>query len=167
MIGASGRHGDYGWLAAAEVPRLIEKIISHHRDARLCVTSFDSGPFTPSREEIDLGWAHVGSLAISPPLTESFAIPTAGFDEWYIFDRVPAPTFMPEVFVNYVPFPVQRALPGNIDADHLDDGDQWFADAQARFWRQIAIARPISYVARADSDIAVSRHGAFVEDLRQ
>lgn len=165
MRSASGQRGDYAWLAAEELPRLIEKLVVHHRDARLCITSFDSGLFTPTSDEVALGWTQVGNIAVSPPLTDDVAIPSAGFDEWYLFDHVPASTFTPEVFVNYVPFPIQQSLSLGASATDLDDADRWLADAQARFWQQIAIARPLSYVARADSDMVVSRNAVFVQDL--
>jgi hypothetical protein len=47
----------------------------------------------------------------------------------------------------------------------LDDGDRWLADAQARFWQQIVTAQPVSYVARAGSDVVVSRNPDFVQAL--
>lgn len=152
-------HGDYLWLTADELPNLIAQLVEHHPRAHLLVTSFDSGPLILGKEELTSGWTQIGSLVISPPLTKKIQIPSAGFDEWYVFDEPPGPSFDPEVFVNYVPFPLGSR------AAATEEVDPWHAEASQRFWRQLTIFRPLSYVARADSDLVVSRCEPFVRSL--
>lgn len=49
----------------------------------------DSGPYDLSAAEISSGWQRVGDLAISPMITNVGQLPTPGFDEWYVFERLP------------------------------------------------------------------------------
>jgi hypothetical protein len=163
MNGATACRGDYLWLVSGEVPRLVDAIVMHHQIARLVVTSFDSGRFIPGPGELASGWTFVNGIAVSPPLSDKLSLPTAGFDEWYVFDELPGPTFIPEVFVNYVPFPLE--IPPIPSTGSLDETDQWRSDAVDRFWRQLESFRPISYVARADSDVVVTRRERFMQDV--
>jgi hypothetical protein len=150
---------------ADEVPRLVDRLLAHHRGARLVVTSFDSGRFVPGAKEVASGWNFADGVAVSPPLACGLSLPSVGFDEWYVFDEVPGPRFAPEVFVNYVPFPLQAPLA--LSATSSED-DPWRPDAARaahRFWLQLETLRPISYVARAHSDVVVTRREQFMQEL--
>ena len=73
---------------------------------RVVVTSFDSGEYQLSEDELRSGWTQCGPTAVSPPSVNPDAIPAAGHDEWYIFDGTPPDLSSIEVFVNYVGFSV-------------------------------------------------------------
>jgi hypothetical protein len=49
----------------------------------------DSARYNLSATEIELGWQYVDDLALSPLITDIAQLPSPGFDEWYVFERLP------------------------------------------------------------------------------
>lgn len=90
---------------------------------------------------------------MSPTLTPGLRIPAAGFDEWYLFEELPS-AFTPEVFVNFVPFPL------GCDPEDSDSNTR-----AHRLWRQLESLRPITYVAQAYRDAVVSSNIEFIRDI--
>jgi hypothetical protein len=124
---------------------------------RLAVTSIDSGVLRLTEEEKNKGWWTAddrkilcglpdGSrehhddwrVAFSPVLQSVHGLPNEthleccdGFDEWYVFDReIPASDI--EVFVNWMGFRL------------YDPVWNWAID---RFWHQMTVLNPESYIA--------------------
>lgn len=164
MSNELGPWGDYRWAIAEVFPTLVDALVLHHTGARLLVTAFDSGRFVPSAREVAAGWMLLGGVAVSPPLTGNVVVPSAGFDEWYIFDELPASAFAPEVFVNHIPFPLVWASLS--ESGHPRDEAQEHTDARERLRRQLAALQPATYVARAAYDVVVSRRAELIRDLR-
>jgi hypothetical protein len=153
--GRSGQKGEYFWLEADELPDLRGTLVRHHSGDRLCVTSFDSGPFHPGFSARLSGWSTRGELAVSPPISPGFEVPSAGYDEWYLFERPPEEPFSVELFAKCVPFTI---TPEDCD-------EEWMLDAQRRLWLQIERTKPISFVIRAHFDIVISRRQEFIAEL--
>ena len=55
----------------------------------MAIAASDSGPYSLSAVEIASGWQRVGDLAISPIIMDIAQLPPPGFDEWYVFERLP------------------------------------------------------------------------------
>src|SRR6185295_6817783 len=97
-----GKHAIWWWFVSrSQIDTLCELVVREHRGYRLWITSFDSGPITPSAEELSDGWKTVDGAMVSPPLEVGLDIPNDQYDEWYIFedDRPRLQDF--ERFINY------------------------------------------------------------------
>jgi hypothetical protein len=125
-----------------------------HRGSAVCAitavnTSIDSGSLAPTEKETAAGWQSRGKIAYSPQVQSVEEIPSAGWDEWYIFDKpvdlgtshlaenifeVPQEQGHVSVFVNYgfALHPPERA------------------NLVTLFWPQIGRTHPESYVADND-----------------
>ena len=164
----AGEHGDYWWVVGRFNGSLPDLVVAHHLGLRLGISSFDSGPFHPTIDEIREGWTKQGNIALSPPLRAGIEVPHDGYDEWYIFDEQSSPAWSPEVFVNTGGFTVvpvediERRRDRTWEAHALD----WLIPVQERFWNQMARVRPISYVAMGESDVVVTRNRELASRLR-
>jgi hypothetical protein len=164
----TGKHGRYYWLVApTQLWTVRDRLLEFHQGLRLCITSFDSGPLTPTVEERDLGWTRSGEIAVSPPISKSLDVPHDGYDEWYVFEAVPDPDWKPEVFVNFGRFtivPVEELL-RDFDPTWERDAFDWLRTAQDRFWKQLEEANPVSFIASGDLDVVVSQREQFIHGL--
>lgn len=100
---------------------------------RVAITSFDSGPLVPSQDEYANGWEKRGDVAISPVVESIEDVPSAGFDEWYVYSSEVsnAPT---QSFVNYSGFaPLDEA------SAQVDD-----------FWTQVVNCQPLHIIGEGD-----------------
>lgn len=104
------------------VPRFPEIVAGH----RVVIASFDSGPFMPYPAELEKGWSVIHEVAVSPSIDSLQDLPTAGFDEWYVYDQeVPASHF--EAFVSYLGF-------SPLDEESLQ---------AIAFWKQVEQLQPL------------------------
>jgi hypothetical protein len=164
----SGTHGKYGWVELDETSlHLVNLILTAHKGLRLYITSFDSGPIHPTKEEIRQGWASHGQVMESPVLEKSTIVPYDNFDEWYFFGQsIPFPLDQ-EVFVNYGGFslvPVEIQLE-NFDPSWERDALEWLKPVQERFWAQITRIDPLTYVAMGDRDLVVSKNTSLLASI--
>lgn len=53
----------------------------------VAIASCDSGPYTPTEDEVKAGWRRIGELALRPAVQAVSELPSSGFDEWYVYDR--------------------------------------------------------------------------------
>ena len=128
-----GYRNEYNWFQLSEANFNIDdfrrKFESYLLGKYICVTTFDSGPLTISPQEKKEGWKTLHGIAISPGLKSNTNIPTAGFDEWYIFDSVPMKLVIEEKFVNY------------FNLDLSEDSDD-----VTRFWTEVEKHKPYIYL---------------------
>ncbi|MBN1438244.1 MAG: hypothetical protein JW929_02450 [Anaerolineales bacterium] len=149
----TGSRGQYRWIVWES--RLLSELISTvpHivRGKYAAVTSFDGGPFVPSGGETERGWSLRAGVAYSPRIARAAELPRAGFDEWYIF---PSPRKIDplEVFVNYTGFRLRYYA-----ADVARHG------LLERFWEQMEILKPESYLAEGDSLVFATANSALYE----
>jgi hypothetical protein len=68
------------WLAGL-LPALLELVLGRG----VAITSSDSGPCKPTDVQLETGWSRVNDIAISLRIQAVSALPTLGFDEWYVF----------------------------------------------------------------------------------
>ncbi len=166
----SGIHGEYGWVEISEASlHFVDLVLGSHRGSHLYITSFDSGPITPSKDEKAQGWYSQGEVMVSPRLDEGTTVPYDNFDEWYFFEK--SVSFPPdhEIFVNYGGFslvPVEKHLK-NFDPSWEQDALEWLRPLQERFWEQLSRLDPTTFVAMGDRDIVVSKNESLLGRLRE
>jgi hypothetical protein len=165
----TGQHGRFYWLVASRsLPSIAEIVVQCHPTLRLCITAFDSGPITPSADELALGWTTHGKGMVSPPLGDCLHIPHDGYDEWYLLEEPPASDWEPDIFVNYGGFTLvsMEEILKSYDPTWDRHGLDWLVPIQERFWEQMERINPVSYVAMGDNDVVVSQRRELIERLR-
>jgi hypothetical protein len=149
----TGSRGAYRWIVwkSQFLQDLVTAVPQTVVGNFVVVTSFDSGPFVPSDEEIRQGWVLRKGLAYSPKIVRAKDLPHGPFDEWYVFSSRKE-IDPPEVFVNYAGFQL-RYYTADIETHGLLE----------RFWRQMEILHPESYLAEGDSLVFTTRDSALYE----
>ena len=157
----TGRFKIYQWVEFTENQlHLVKDVIENHIGMFLHIKSFDSGPISPTEEEIKQGWQLLGNILVSPTIDSKLEVPYDNFDEWYFFE---APTKLPddiEDFVNYGSFslvPVDQQLK-EFDPTWERDSIDWLRPIQQRFWSQVSKLNPETYVSMGDKDIIVTKN---------
>jgi hypothetical protein len=174
----SGTHGPFQWIAAPHLPDLAVRVRHSHQGLRLHIAAFDSGPISPTVEELAAGWEPRGHGMLSPPLTHGMLsppltalleLPYEGTDEWYVLDERSRDIVDPEVFVNNHGFTLTPAveLYAAFDPTWERGVFDWLAPVQERFWTQLARLDPVTYVAMGGLDIVVTRHPTFLAALQE
>ncbi len=145
-----GKYGDYFWIEWREafLSDLLSAFPNIVVGKYLINTSFDSGSLSLSDEEVKQGWTKYNQLALSPPITNDLDIPNCQYDEWYIFNM---PTVFDdyEIFVNYYGFSLEDFL----------------TDFQERFWKQIEILSPETYLAEGEFLICVTKNESLFNQI--
>ncbi len=116
-------------------------------------TSFDSGSLILTDNELERGWQKHGGLSLSPLISNVTEIPYDQFDEWYIFNTLPAFTTFNKykVFVNHGGFSLQASI---------------YRELQETFWDQLEIIMPETYVAEGDNLLLVTKNLHLYEKLK-
>ncbi|MCV6639098.1 hypothetical protein [Candidatus Albibeggiatoa sp. nov. NOAA] len=152
-----GKYQDYYWLVSSNTLWNIAEITTRfHCGLTLGVTCFDSGALIPTEAEIKQGWHVKNAIMLSPPLTHDLVIPCDQYDEWYISGNLSISLENIEIFVNYGGFSLEPAKESTC-----------LKTLQNRFWNQINIIKPETYVATGDNDIVVSRNAAYINAIKQ
>jgi hypothetical protein len=153
----SGRHDDYFWLASdsprAHLPVVLASCPELVVGRFVAITSFDSGPLTPSDEERAAGWTFDGRVMYSPRITAATPVPHEQFDEWLVFDEETRELPELEVFINWGGFTlaVEQEQP-----DH-------YRELRERLWAQLARVSAESYVGEGDRFLLASSNRAVFE----
>ena len=149
-----GSHNTYFWFQTFDTNLNIDKFLrefkQHLENKYVCISAFDSGKIHISSEEKKLGWRNLDNVAISPAIKIDTAIPTAGFDEWYIFIKQPLTITLSDIYVNYSSF-------------NLSDN----SDMIKKFWQDIEFNQPIIYISEGDSLIIVTLDTKLKEDIEK
>src|SRR4030042_5259616 len=143
----TGSRGAYRWIVwnsqfLRELTTAVPEIVV---GKFAVVTSFDSGPFVPSDDEIHRGWNLQKGLTYSPKIIPVDDLPHDQFDEWYVFSSRKE-IDPPEIFVNYAGFRL-RYYTADIETHGLLE----------RFWLQMETLQPESYLAAGDSLVFATR----------
>ncbi len=151
----TGSRGLYRWIVweSQFLCDLVSAVPNIVRGKHVVITSFDSGRFLPSKEMIDKGWSVKLGLAYSPRIQHRVDLPFHPFDEWYVFPTLTRIGY-PEVFVNYSGFRLRYGETAIERQAMLE-----------RFWRQLEVLQPESYLAEGDFLIFVTRNGGLYEDV--
>lgn len=113
----------------------------------VAIAASDSGPYSLSAVEIASGWQRVGDLAISPIITDIDQLPTPGFDEWYVFERLPDRARLSK-FSNAI------ALKPFGESDKVD-----------AFWAQIEDLQPVHALLGACRLLLITQDAAIYESV--
>jgi hypothetical protein len=153
----TGHRGVFQWIVwnSQFLGELVSAVPQIAIGKYVVISSFDSGPFVPSAEEIERGWIFKSGLAYSPQIRTPDDLPHDQYDEWYIYPwkREINP---PEVFINYADFRL-RYYAADIEWHGLLE----------RFWRQMELLQPESYLAEGDSLIFVTRDAGLYEQAME
>jgi hypothetical protein len=149
----TGRFEQYFWVEWISRSAFLNDFLNAYPqivlDKYLVNSSFDSGSLSLTPEELEQGWQKYNELALSPRIKNISDIPGNGYDEWYIFE-MPNQFDNYEVFVNYGGF-------------SLYDSD--FAEIHKRFWWQLPLIKPTSYLAEGDNLIFVTKDNSLFEQV--
>lgn len=151
----SGERDDYSWVEwdsrAPSLRDLLEAFPKIVMGRYLVNTSFDSGSLPLTESESADGWDKYSRLALSPVITSLSQIPFDQYDEWYVFES--SRRFDDhEVFVNYGGFSLHTEL---------------YLDATERFWRQLSIIEPETYLSEGDNLLFVTKDKTLHEQISQ
>ena len=159
-----GSQGVYEWLVTDREFDLLRICPDVVLGKYMAITSLDSGPLVPTKEEKAAGWKNRSNIAYSSKIHDVASVPWDGYDEWYIFDNpvdlgtshirenvfeVPQEQGHVSVFVNY-----GFAL-------HPPE----MADLANLFWSQMERIRPESYVADNDYLTFVSANKTLIASV--
>jgi hypothetical protein len=150
-IWATGTHAAYQWLTTGQdhLDDLLLACPQAVLDKYIAVTSLDSGPLTPTDEEISDGWQSREEIAYSPKIQSVEKLAhgeCAGYDEWYVFET---PTDLGKVFEGNI---FEAPLHPGIVATFVNFGGFGFHDPGMKalvdlFWKQLDYICPESYIA--------------------
>jgi len=172
----SGTYGNYRWIEwnAQFLYDLIAAFPEIVRGQYVVITSFDSGPFRPTEEEVRAGWRLLGDYAHSPKIDDDITtLPHDQYDEWYIFTQSTHLNTV-EVFINYAVFSLQD--PGTAYTEHPSSMvhgipvNDWIIarrKEQERFWTQLHAIAPETYLAEGDFLLLVTRNTSLYDRVRQ
>ncbi|MBW3637934.1 MAG: hypothetical protein KY445_15940 [Armatimonadetes bacterium] len=147
----TGIHGDYHWMELEDgfMRALLERFPQIILGKSLVNTSFDSGQLTLSPDETERGWRKHNEVTLIPLLVELDDFPTDYYDEWYVFD-LPTAFDEHEVFVNYCGFSLSKSV---------------WEEFQQRFWNQLEVLQPESYLAEGINLIWVTKNNRLFEQV--
>jgi hypothetical protein len=144
-----GSEGSYDWLVSDQQFDLLRLCPQIVLGKYVAITSIDSGALEPSEAEATAGWQSRGKIAYSPQVQSIEEIPSAGWDEWYIFDK-PVDLGLSHLTENIFEMPQEA---GHV-SDFVNYGFALHPPERAKlaylFWPQIDRIRPESYVADND-----------------
>lgn len=145
-----GSQGVYDWLVSDRDFELLQICPQVVLGKYVAITSIDSGPLVPAEKETATGWQGRGRIAYTPPVRNVEEIPSAGWDEWYIFDK-PFNLGTSHLAENIFEGPQQN---GHVSV-FVNYGFALHPPERAKglatlFWPQIERIRPESYVADND-----------------
>ena len=150
-----GELDEYSWVEwndrEAFLRDLLEAIPQLVVGRYLVNTSFDSGTLPLTEPETTCGWTKDNGLTLSPAIASVEEIPSDQYDEWYVF-RSPRRFDDYEVFVNYGGFSLHSDL---------------YIDAAERFWRQLSIIEPETYLSEGDNLLCVTKDRALYRRISQ
>ena len=153
-----------------DVWKLVQRVPEIVLGRRVLVAAFDSGPLHPNPEELDAGWSVLAGTAFSPPVSNIDQLPTAEWDEWWVFDGIPDPVpRIDDPFVNYTGFSLRDAR--EVFPEPEPTHDRGLVEAcrealsrlQERFWTEAKRCRPLSFVC---DGVVATRDASIAERLR-
>jgi hypothetical protein len=155
----SGRHDGYRWLASHtnrdHLPGVLRSCPQLVLGKFVAITSFDSGPLTPSQEELRAGWSFDGRIMYSPTITDPSVIPHEQYDEWLIFSHETRQLPELQVFINFGGFTLAET-----DPDH-------HREHRERLWSQLAHVSAESYLAEGDYFLFASKNESAFECVEE
>jgi hypothetical protein len=80
-----GSQGLYEWLVTDQQFDLLQICPEVVLGNYVAITSIDSGAPVPTEEEMAAGWESREKIAYSPKVEKVESVPSAGWDEWYMF----------------------------------------------------------------------------------
>lgn len=138
----SGFRQGYSWLETWGYPLAVRQVVRESPEVvlgkRVVVTASDSGPLELTEVETRLGWTMQQQYAVSPVVEDIKILPSTDiYDEWYVFDIVPALGTL-KVFVTnpYTFFLSEKRAAMTNSKISYDD-----------FWKHLEVLHPDSYLA--------------------
>jgi len=106
----------------------------------------------------------IGDIFVTSPLETQDKIPRAGYDEWYLFEALPASIDIPGRYVNWIGFHLEEP---HVLATEPDPGSNqmdfdWLTPIQTLFWSDMDRINPTTYIGNGSSFVVVSQNSAFI-----
>ena len=115
----------------------------------VAINSFDSGTITWALEELAKGFSYVNETPITNAITDLNDIPTAGYDEWFMFSTKKE-FDLKDAYINYTGFSL-----------HADDSNM-----EQAFWDQLNRVQPDKFMAQNGHFIFVTLNRNDIEKIK-
>jgi hypothetical protein len=137
-----GCRGEYHWLETWGYPLAVRQVVREIPEIvlgkQVVVTVSDSGLPELTEEEAGLGWTMQQQYAVSPVVGDVRILPSTDiYDEWYVFNVVPALGTMRVFVTNAYTFFLSEKRAAMTNSIILHE----------EFWKHLEILHPDSYLA--------------------
>jgi len=166
-----GTHGVYTWFQVKNnyLTTLIDSIPELVVGKYVAIASYEGEHYKLRSGEIKSGWQQINDIALSPVVKQAGDLPNNQFDEWYIFSKL-IPFIIKESFINYGGFSLSKRKMDNpfLPAAYkkqLTENSTLADDRESRFWKQIELVEPETYIAENEKLIVVTRNQELIRML--
>jgi hypothetical protein len=164
-----GVHGEYTWFQSTEnyLTVLVDQVKELVVGKTVAIVAYEGEPIRLTQEEMKAGWQQLSTVALSPIIDRPSEIPQNSYDEWYAFAGVSALPIN-ESFATCGGFSLDQSagenpfLPQSLKKKQIDTT---LRKRQERFWKQLELLKPESYMAETDKLIVVTKNPALVARL--
>lgn len=168
----TGTRGSYTWFQSSShylsvlIDRVPDVVVGHY----VAISAYEGEPLHLTSDEIKTGWQQHSHVCLSPIIQRPSEIPQNQFDEWYTFSSLKIFSIS-ESFVNYGGFSL---APSNNDNPFLPESVRYqnakensiMNQRQRRFWNQIELCQPETYLAESDKLIIVCKNPYIIDQLK-
>lgn len=156
-----GKFNEYHFLQTAKEGCSFKRFVTEFEELLLrkavAVLSFDGDSMKPTEEEYRRGWSFDDKEVAYFEEIDSYELKTAIFancyDEWYVFEE-PSKLKTNHIYVTYSGFRLIN-YSGDIFMDNLI----------ARFWKDVEINNPMSFIIYGDNFIYGSKNQEEINEL--
>lgn len=131
----NGNKDKWFWIEIDSNLYDIDSLLKSHSEFIInnyvAISCFDSGNIVWSDDELADGYKYYGSIPFTKKISNPWEIPSAGYDEWYLFEE-PREFQLSQTFINYSGFSLH-----NDPSNMLD-----------QFWTQLNSANPVKFIAQ-------------------
>lgn len=166
-----GTHGAYSWFQLNNdyLSSLIFGVQELVVGKYVAIVAYDGEPYRLRSDEIKAGWQQSNSVALSPVVQRPLELPVNQFDEWYIFPRL-TPFMIKESFINYGGFSlsdkkIDNPFLSKAYQKKLNEHSVTGSAKEERFWKQLELVEPETYIAETDKLIIVTSNQDLVKRL--
>lgn len=168
----TGTRGSYTWFQSSShylsvlIDRVPEVVVGQY----VAISAYEGEPLHLTSDEIKTGWQQHSHVCLSPIIQRPSEIPQNQFDEWYTFNSLKLFSIS-EIFVNYGGFTLAPStndnpfLPESVRTQNLKE-NSIMNQRQRRFWNQMELCQPESYLAENEKLIVVSKNQYVIERLK-
>lgn len=156
-----GKYNEYHFLQTAKEGCDFKRFVVEFEDLlvrkAVGVLSFDGDSMKPTEEEYKRGWKYEKEVAYFDEI-DSYELTTEifanSYDEWYMFDK-PTKLRTNRIYVTYSGFRLIN-----------DSEDILMNNLIAKFWKDVEINNPMSFIIYGDNFIYGSKNKKEINELK-